>query len=106
MLIVCKLSFPQAQTRVLTDEDIAKLLLALELVWLISHLTKPVVLLALVSAMRRGELMSLRWENVDRPRSVLTRYQKRGFAIGAPFISGGAATDSVAAVYQRCGFSF
>lgn len=56
---------PQARSRVLTDEEIAKLLQALEPQGRRSHWTKPAVLLALATAMRRGELLSLRWENID-----------------------------------------
>lgn len=56
---------PQARARVLTDEEVARLLQALEPVGRRSHWTKPVVQLALATAMRRGELLALRWENVD-----------------------------------------
>ena len=56
---------PQARSRVLTDEEVAKLLHALEPTGRRSHWTKPAVQLALATAMRRGELLSLRWEHVD-----------------------------------------
>jgi integrase len=56
---------PQARSRVLTDAEIAKLLQALEPQGRRSYWTKPAVLLALATAMRRGELLSLRWENID-----------------------------------------
>jgi integrase len=56
---------PQARSRVLTEEEVTRLLDALEPSGRRSHWTKPAVQLALATAMRRGELLSLRWENVD-----------------------------------------
>ena len=63
--LVRKPSSPPARARVLTDAEIAKLLQALEPTGRRSHWTKPIVQLALATAMRRGELLSLRWEHVD-----------------------------------------
>ena len=63
--MVRKPQSPQARSRVLTDEEVAKLLQALEPTGRRSHWTKPAVQLALYTAMRRGELLSLRWEHVD-----------------------------------------
>lgn len=63
--MVRKPQSPQARSRVLTDDEIGKLLLALEPQGRRSHWTKPAVQLALETAMRRGELLSLRWENID-----------------------------------------
>lgn len=63
--MVRKPQSPQARSRVLTDEEVSKLLQALEPTGRRSHWTKPIVHLALVSAMRRGELLSLRWEHID-----------------------------------------
>ena len=56
---------PQARARVLIEEEVARLLDALEPSGRRSHWTKPAVQLALATAMRRGELLALRWENVD-----------------------------------------
>ena len=56
---------PQARSRVLTEEEVTRLLDALEPLGRRSHWTKPAVQLALATAMRRGELLALRWENVD-----------------------------------------
>jgi integrase len=56
---------PQARSRVLTEEEVTRLLDALEPSGRRSHWTKAAVQLALATAMRRGELLSLRWENVD-----------------------------------------
>lgn len=63
--MVRKPQSPQARSRVLTDEEVTKLLQALEPVGRRSHWTKPAVQLALATAMRRGELLSLRWEHID-----------------------------------------
>jgi len=56
---------PQARSRVLTEQEVARLLQALEPSGRRSHWTKPAVQLALATAMRRGELLSLRWEHID-----------------------------------------
>ena len=63
--MVRKPQSPQARSRVLSDEEVSKLLQALEPSGRKSHWTKPVVQLALATAMRRGELLSLRWEHID-----------------------------------------
>jgi integrase len=63
--MVRKPSSPSARARVLSDEEVSRLLHALEPTGRRSHWTKPVVQLALATAMRRGELLSLRWEYVD-----------------------------------------
>ena len=63
--LVRKPSSPPARARVLTDAEIAKLFQALEPTGRRSHWTKPIVQLALATAMRRGELLSLRWEHID-----------------------------------------
>jgi integrase len=63
--LVRKPQSPQARSRVLTDEEVSKLLQALEPTGRRSQWTKPIVQLALATAMRRGELLSLRWENID-----------------------------------------
>lgn len=63
--MVRKPQSPQARSRVLTEEEVSRLLQALEPAGRQSHWTKPAVQLALATAMRRGELLSLRWEHVD-----------------------------------------
>jgi integrase len=63
--MVRKPQSPQARSRVLTDEEVSKLLMALEPTGRRSHWTKLAVQLALATAMRRGELLSLRWEHID-----------------------------------------
>ena len=63
--MVRKPQSPQARSRVLSDEEVSKLLQALEPTGRRSHWTKPAVQLALATAMRRGELLSLRWVHID-----------------------------------------
>ncbi len=63
--MVRKPQSPQARSRVLTEEEAAKLLKALEPTGRRSHWTKPAVQLALATAMRRGELLALRWEYIN-----------------------------------------
>ncbi len=63
--MVRKPQSPQARSRVLSDVEVERLLHALEPTGRRSHWTKPAVQLALATAMRRGELLSLRWEHVD-----------------------------------------
>lgn len=63
--MVRKPQSPQARSRVLTDEEVSMLLVALEPTGRRSHWTKPIVQLALATAMRRGELLSLSWEHID-----------------------------------------
>jgi len=63
--MVRKPQSPQSRSRVLNDDEVSKLLMALQPTGRRSHWTKPAVQLALATAMRRGELLSLRWEHVD-----------------------------------------
>lgn len=63
--LVRKPQSPQARSRILTKEEISKLMQALEPAGRRSHWTKPAVQLALATAMRRGELLALRWEHID-----------------------------------------
>ena len=63
--MVKKPQTPKPRTRVLTDTEVSKLLQALEPRGRRSHWTRPAVQLALYTAMRRGELLSLRWDQID-----------------------------------------
>jgi integrase len=63
--MVRKPQSPQARARILNDIEISKLLHALEPVGRRSPWTKPSVQLALATAMRRGELLSLKWSDID-----------------------------------------
>jgi integrase len=86
--MVRKPQSPQARSKVLTDDEIAKLLQALEPVGRRSHWTKPAVQLALATAMRRGELLSLRWEHVDlQNRTAFLSDTKNGESRTVPLSS-------------------
>jgi integrase len=63
--MVRKPQSPPSRGRVLASEEVSKLLQALEPTGRRSHWTRPAVQLALATAMRRGELLSLRWEHID-----------------------------------------
>ncbi|MFM7009673.1 MAG: tyrosine-type recombinase/integrase, partial [Betaproteobacteria bacterium] len=77
--MVRKPQSPQPRSRVLTDEEVSKLLQALEPAGRRSHLIKPIVQLALATAMRRGELLSLRWEHIDlNGRTAFLSHTKNG----------------------------
>jgi integrase len=86
--MVRKPQSPQARSRVLIDEEVAKLLQALEPIGRRSHWTKPAVQLALATAMRRGELLTLKWENVDlQSRTVFLPDTKNGDSRTVPLSS-------------------
>jgi integrase len=59
---------PEGRNRSLTQDELEGLLLALSPVGRRNGWTKPAVQLALETAMRRGELLSLRWEYIDLER--------------------------------------
>lgn len=63
-------SMPPGRDRVLSSEEEVRLLNALEPTGRRNHFLKPLVILALATAMRRGELLSLRWQDIDLQRGV------------------------------------
>ena len=65
--MIKKPSSPQGRDRILNDGELGRLLIQLEK---ISPWYKPLVEFALETAMRRGELMSLLWVNVNFEKSV------------------------------------
>jgi len=67
---VRKPTSPAGRTRKLSDDEKSKLLQALEPKGRQNIWTKPVVVLALETAMRRSELLSLRWEHIDLVRQT------------------------------------
>ena len=67
---VRKPTSPAGRTRKLSDDEKSKLLQALEPKGRQNIWTKPVVVLALETAMRRSELLALRWENIDLTRQT------------------------------------
>jgi len=65
--MIKKPSSSQGRDRILNDEELDRLFIQLEKV---SPWYKPLVEFALETAMRRGELMSLKWVNVNFEKSV------------------------------------
>ena len=86
--MVRKPQSPKARSRILADEEVSKLLQALEPTGRRSHWTKPAVQLALATAMRRGELLSLKWEHIDlQGRTALFPDTKNGDSRTVPLSS-------------------
>ncbi|RFP11423.1 MULTISPECIES: tyrosine-type recombinase/integrase [unclassified Duganella] len=84
--LVRKPSTPQGRTRLLTVDEEARLIAELQPVRRRSPWMAPLVLLALETAMRRGELLSMRWENVNlQAQTVLLPMTKNGTARVVPF---------------------
>lgn len=69
-LLVKKPACPPGRTRVLAAEEEARLLAALEPTGRRNPEMRPLVQLALNTAMRRGELLALQWQNVDRTAQI------------------------------------
>ena len=65
--MIKKPSSTQGRDRILNDEELSRLFIALEK---ISPWYKPLAEFAIETAMRRGELMSLLWANVNFEKSV------------------------------------
>ena len=83
---------PPARGRVLTDSEVSALLKVFEPIGRRSHWVKPIVQLALATAMRRGELLSLRWENINlKARTAYLPTTKNGDSRKVPLSS--AALD-------------
>ncbi len=70
VLYVRKPASPAGRTRKLSAEERTKLLTALEPTGRRNIWTEPIVVLALETAMRRAELLGLRWENIDLARQT------------------------------------
>jgi len=82
---VRKPNAPKGRTRILLSEERVKLLLALEPTGRKNIWTKAIVILALESAMRRSELLALKWENIDLARqTALLPDTKNGTARRVP----------------------
>ena len=68
--LVRKPATPLGRSRLLRSDEEVKLLDELQPRWRRSPWMAPLVMLALETAMRRGELLGLRWENIDLERQT------------------------------------
>ena len=68
--LVRKPAAPQGRDRVLNDEEESRLLAALAPQGRRNVYVRPLAIVALETAMRRGELLALRWQDVDLHRRV------------------------------------
>lgn len=83
--LVRKPTTPQGRTRLLTKDEETRLIAELQPVRRRSPWMAPLVLLALETAMRRGELLSMRWENVNlQAQTALLPMTKNGTARVVP----------------------
>lgn len=77
--LVKKPSAPNGRERILDNEEETRLIDALEPTGRKSPYMKPLCLLALETAMRRGELLSIRWKDINWPqRSIHLTMTKNG----------------------------
>jgi integrase len=83
--LVRKPPTPQGRTRLLTSDEEIRLIDELQPIQRRSPWMVPLVLLALETAMRRGELLALRWEHVNLPtQTALLPMTKNGTARHVP----------------------
>jgi len=75
--LVRKPTAPKGRDRSLSDDELARLLRALEPTGRHNPWMQPLVQLALETAMRRGELLSLRWSDVDLSGRTATLCQTK-----------------------------
>lgn len=75
--LVRKPTAPKGRDRLLSDDELARLLRALEPTGRRNPWMQPLVQLALETAMRRGELLSLRWSDIDLSGSTATLWQTK-----------------------------
>ena len=79
---------PKGRDRILSPDERGRLLLELQPIGRRSPWTLPLVCLALETAMRRGELLSLRWENVNfSGRTATLKTTKNGDSRVVPLSS-------------------
>lgn len=69
--MIRKPTMPPGRDRVLSDAEEVRLLHALEPTGRRNPILQPLVIVAIETAMRRGELLSLRWINVHLERRVI-----------------------------------
>ena len=72
---VCKPQLPRGRVRFLDDEERARLLEACKASK--NHFLYPVVILALATGMRQGEMMNLHWADVDFKKEKITLHETK-----------------------------
>lgn len=88
VLLVRKPPSPQGRSRILTYEEEQKLLHACQPKANRNIYTRPFVILALETAMRRGELLGLKWKNIDiNKRTAFILLTKNGESRTVPLSS-------------------
>lgn len=88
-----KPAMPQGRDRMLSTDEEKRLLDSLEPSGRRSHYMKPLVILALETAMRRGELLGLKWKDIDLNKQVaFLSMTKNGEARAVPLSSKAVAT--------------
>jgi integrase len=75
--LVRKPTAPKGRDRLLSADELARLLRALEPTGRRNPWMQPLVQLALETAMRRGELLSLRWSDIDLSGRTATLWQTK-----------------------------
>lgn len=91
--LVRKPTTPQGRTRLLTADEESRLLDELRPIKRRSPLMIPLVVLALETAMRRGELLAMQWENIDLDsQTVILPLTKNGTARIVPLSRKAVAT--------------
>jgi integrase len=102
--LVRRPAVPGGRERVISEPEQAALLVALEPVGRRNPLMRPLVTMAIETAMRRGELLSLRWEYIDlheRTAKLLTSKNGEGRVVPLStravetFISLGPAVEGI-----------
>jgi integrase len=70
-------SMPQGRNRVITEDELQRLLEQLEPTGRRNPWMKPLVLLALETGMRRGELLQLRWTDINLQNRTATLWETK-----------------------------
>jgi integrase len=65
---------PESQPSYLTKQDFQRLIDQVKEPWL-----KEIIVFAVLTGMRRGEILNLRWEDVDLPRKVIRIHSRADF---------------------------
>lgn len=102
--MVRKPASPPGRDRVLSSDEQARLTMAAAPTGRRNHLLHPLLIVALETGMRRGELLSMRWEHVDvARRCVFLPMTKNGTSRWVPLSSAAVAALEALAGADVCG---